>query len=97
MTTPAPQSQPAAMTADEMDAMHEAGIKAFVAGVKTAGWATSRPAAPENGVKIFELTCKQIDWEYDAGKQVEAWAYNGQVPGPELRVSEGDTVREIVR
>ena len=34
--TPAPQ-QPAGISADEMDAMHEAGVKAFVAGVKTEG------------------------------------------------------------
>ena len=86
------------MTADEMDAMHEAGIKAFVAGVKTEGLG-NQPLQPriENGVKIFELTCSQIEWEYDAGKKAEAWAYNRQVPGPELRVTEGDTVRVIVK
>jgi FtsP/CotA-like multicopper oxidase with cupredoxin domain len=95
---PASQTEPAGMTADEMDAMHEAGIKAFVAGVKTQGLG-NQPLQPriENGVKIFELTCKQIQWEYDAGKQVEAWAYNGQVPGPEIRVTEGETVRVIVK
>jgi FtsP/CotA-like multicopper oxidase with cupredoxin domain len=95
--TPAPQ-QPAGMTADEMDAMHEAGVKAFVAGVKTEGLG-NQPLQPriENGVTIFELTCSQLEWEYDAGKRAEAWAYNGQVPGPQLRVSEGDTVRVIVK
>jgi manganese oxidase len=98
MTDMTPAPQPAAMTADEMDAMHEAGVKAFVAGVKTAGQG-NQPLQPkvENGVKIFELTCKEIQWEYDAGKKADAWAYNGQVPGPELRVTEGDTVRVIVK
>ncbi len=33
---PRPPS-PGAMTADEMDTMHENGVKAFVAGVKTEG------------------------------------------------------------
>jgi FtsP/CotA-like multicopper oxidase with cupredoxin domain len=87
-----------AMTADQMDAMHEAGVKAFVAGVKTEGLG-NQPLAPriENGVKIFELTCAPISWEFDAGKRSDAWAYNGQVPGPEIRVTEGDTVRVIVK
>ncbi|HQY30451.1 MAG TPA: multicopper oxidase domain-containing protein, partial [Thermomicrobiales bacterium] len=31
-----------------------------------------------------------------AGKMVEAYAYNGVVPGPEIRVTEGDKVRIIV-
>jgi manganese oxidase len=93
-TTPTPS---AAMTADEMDAMHEAGVKAFVAGVKTEGLG-NQPLAPrlENGVKVFELTSKPIAWEYDAGKRADAWAYNAQVPGPEIRVTEGDKVKVVV-
>jgi FtsP/CotA-like multicopper oxidase with cupredoxin domain len=81
-----------------MDSMHEAGVKAFVAGVRTEGLG-NQPLKPrlENGVKIFELTCKAVSWEYDAGKRADAWAYNGQVPGPELRVTEGDTVRVVVK
>jgi FtsP/CotA-like multicopper oxidase with cupredoxin domain len=94
--TPAPQS--GAMSADEMDSMHEAGVKAFVAGVKTQGKG-NQPLAPriENGVKIYDLTASGIQWEYDAGKTAEAWAYNGQVPGPELRVTEGDKVRVNIK
>jgi FtsP/CotA-like multicopper oxidase with cupredoxin domain len=96
--TPAAQSQPATMTADEMDAMHEAGIKTFLAGNSTKGQG-NQPLAPkiENGVKIFELTCTKTTWEVTAGQKPEAWAYNGQVPGPELRVIEGDKVRVIVK
>jgi plastocyanin len=41
----------------------------------------------------FTLTAEEIDWELAPGTTVRAWAYNGQVPGPELRVREGDTVR----
>jgi FtsP/CotA-like multicopper oxidase with cupredoxin domain len=96
--TAMPQGQAGGMTADEMDAMHEAGIKAFVAGVKTDGLG-NQPLAPrvENGIKIFELTCKTTTWEVTSGQKPDAWAYNGQVPGPELRVTEGDTVRVIVK
>jgi manganese oxidase len=78
--------------ADEMDAMHERGVKAFPA--KTAGKG-NQPLAPriEKGVKIYDLTCREIDWEVESGKRVKAWAYNDQVPGPQIRVREGDRVR----
>lgn len=80
----------------EMDRMHEAGIKAFPA--KTSGMG-NQPLAPriENGVKIFDLTCKIVQWEVTPGETVEAWTYNGQVPGPEIRVTEGDTLRIVVK
>jgi FtsP/CotA-like multicopper oxidase with cupredoxin domain len=41
----------------------------------------------------FTLTAEEIDWELQPGTKVRAWAYNGQVPGPEIRVREGDRVR----
>jgi manganese oxidase len=90
---PAPKS--AREAADEMDAMHEAGVKAFPA--KSAGKG-NQPIAPKlvGGVKVFELTASKVQWETEAGKSVEAWAYNGQVPGPQIRVREGDRVRLIL-
>ncbi len=47
--------------------------------------------APE--VREFALTAQEIDWEIMPGTTVRAWAYNGQMPGPEIRVREGDLVR----
>jgi len=96
--TAMPAAQGGTMTADEMDAMHEAGVKAFVSGVKTLGTG-NQPLAPrvENGVKIFELTCKKVQFEVTPGQMVEAWTYNGQVPGPQIRITEGDTVRVVVK
>src|SRR5262245_32679220 len=95
--TAMPQPASSSMSADQMDAMHQAGVKAFLAGVSTVGRG-NKPLQPklERGVKVFELTSSVIEWEYDAGKKAEAWAYNRQVPGPELRVSEGDSVRVIL-
>jgi FtsP/CotA-like multicopper oxidase with cupredoxin domain len=83
-------------TADQMDAMHEKGIKSFPAQTALHG---NQPLAPriENGVKVFDLTCTKIQWEVTPGQMVEAWAYNDQVPGPLLRVKEGDRVRAIVQ
>jgi FtsP/CotA-like multicopper oxidase with cupredoxin domain len=48
-------------------------------------------AAPE--VREFSLTVGRVRWELAPGQTVEAYGYNGQVPGPELRVKEGDLVR----
>jgi manganese oxidase len=78
--------------ADEMDAMHEAGVKAFPAKTEGLGMQPLEPKI-ENGVKVFDLTCDKVMWEVEPGKKVEAWTYNGQLPGPEIRVTEGDKVR----
>jgi FtsP/CotA-like multicopper oxidase with cupredoxin domain len=91
---PAPVSPAAA--AEAMDRMHEAGIRAFPA--KTAGKG-NQLLEPKirNGVKIYELTAKKIRWETAPGQTVEAWAYNEQIPGPQIRVREGDRVRVTIK
>ena len=95
MATPAVGAV-AVSSADAMDAMHEKGIKAFPA--KTAGKGNQLLAPRiEKGVKIFDLTARKIQWETEPGKFVEAWAYNDQVPGPQIRVREGDRVRLVVK
>ena len=78
-----------------MDAMHEHGIKLFPA--KTAGKG-NQVLVPrlDHGVKVFELTASKIQWEVLPGQMTEAWAYNGQVPGPQIRVTEGDRVRIVL-
>ena len=82
--------------ADEMDAMHEKGVKAFPAPTAGKGNQLLKPRV-ENGVKVFELTATELQWETEPGKKVLAWAYNEQVPGPQIRVTEGDRVRVIIR
>jgi FtsP/CotA-like multicopper oxidase with cupredoxin domain len=83
------------LTNDEMDAMHEEGVKAFPAPTQGLG---GQPLEFEmdGDVKVFKLVCQVIQWEHTPGKFVEAYAYNGVVPGPEIRVTEGDNVRVIV-
>ncbi|GLC27728.1 multicopper oxidase family protein [Roseisolibacter agri] len=82
--------------ADAMDAMHEKGIKAFPAATKGKGNQLLKPRI-ENGVKVFELTARPMKWETEPGKLVDAWAYNEQVPGPQIRVTEGDRVRVVIK
>jgi plastocyanin len=47
-------------------------------------------------VKVFRLAAEKIRWETAEGKLVEALAYNRMVPGPVIRVTEGDRVRIVV-
>lgn len=82
--------------ADAMDKMHEAGIKAFPAASKGKGNQLLVPRV-ERGVKIFDLTAMRIQWETEPGKVTEAWAYNGMVPGPMMRVRAGDRVRVNIK
>ncbi len=47
----------------------------------------------QDGVKVFTLDAEPVQWELIPGTSVTAWGYNGQVPGPEIWVDEGDRVR----
>ncbi|HMI47411.1 MAG TPA: copper oxidase [Gemmatimonadaceae bacterium] len=91
---PAPITPAAA--AEEMDRMHEAGIKAFPAKSVGKGNQLMQPRM-DGSVKLYELTAKKMRWETAPGQTVEGWAYNGQIPGPQIRVREGDRVRMIVK
>jgi FtsP/CotA-like multicopper oxidase with cupredoxin domain len=43
--------------------------------------------------KVFNLTAQVVQWEVIPGVKQEAWTYNGQLPGPVIRVTEGDKLR----
>src|SRR4029077_18696465 len=49
-----------------------------------------------DGVKQFELTAAVTPWEVSPGKIVDAWTYNGMVPGPTLAAHVGDKARVIL-
>lgn len=65
--------------------------------------ATVPPALPPTGQELtpapggvertFDLTAAPSRIELRPGLAVQAWAYNGTVPGPVIRVEEGDLVR----
>jgi manganese oxidase len=50
----------------------------------------------ENAVKIFELTPSVIRWTILPGVTVDAYAYNGEIPGPRIHIKQGDRVRIVV-
>jgi FtsP/CotA-like multicopper oxidase with cupredoxin domain/plastocyanin len=48
---------------------------------------------PGGKVREFNLSVQSGSWKIAEGFSVEAWTYEGTVPGPELRAREGDLVR----
>ncbi|TPI11971.1 DUF4396 domain-containing protein [Mesorhizobium sp. B4-1-3] len=51
------------------------------------------PFRMENGVKLFELRPAVIRWQILPDVAVDAYAYNGQIPGPRIHIRQGDRVR----
>lgn len=47
----------------------------------------------KEGVLEFQLVAKPVWWRIFGDKRLAAWAYNGIVPGPEIRVRNGQKVR----
>ena len=86
------------MSFEEMDQHHQMGVQAFVEniGQDPIFWRSPLEYTLDGDTKVFELTCSQIQWETEPGRLLPAFAYNGTVPGPEIRVTEGDNVRVIV-
>jgi FtsP/CotA-like multicopper oxidase with cupredoxin domain len=60
-------------------------------------WAAASSPSVPTPVREFELTAAPVRWEIQPGLVVDGWGYNGQVPGPEIRVREGDLVRIRLR
>lgn len=85
-----------ALTPEQMDDAHEAGLKAFPAKTDGLGGQVMTPTI-RDGVKTFNLTAAEVRWEVAPDQFVQAFAYNGVVPGPEIRVRRGDRVRVVLR
>ena len=89
----APVDTVAAMSNAQMDSMMEAVAKRFPEKTAGLGGQELKPTITADGYKQFDLTAKIVDWEVEGGKVVKGWAYNGQIPGPQLRANVGDKVR----
>ncbi len=64
----------------------------FSAAPDARGGAVLEPRI-EDGVKVFDLEASIIEWSILPGERVQAYAFNRQLPGPTIRVTEGDRVR----
>ncbi|MER8424917.1 DUF4396 domain-containing protein [Mesorhizobium sp. M1403] len=51
------------------------------------------PFRMENGTKVFALRPSVVRWQILPDVAVDAYAYNGQIPGPRIHIRQGDQVR----
>lgn len=61
--------------------------------LKPEGLVELQPFRVEGNVKEFALDIQEVQHELIDGVVVTAWAFNGILPGPTIRVQEGDIVR----
>jgi manganese oxidase len=54
------------------------------------------PYTMDGGTKVFNLIAQPVRTELVQGRAVDAWGYNGSIPGPTIEVLQGDRVRIIV-
>lgn len=87
---------------DQQDAVMKQPVDAYVKqltdGPNTLGVGAQvmQPSVLADGTKQFKLTAAVTDWEVSPGKTVQAWTYNGTVPGPTIHVNPGDHVQVIL-
>jgi FtsP/CotA-like multicopper oxidase with cupredoxin domain len=84
------------MNWEAMDRHHEEGVKAFPAKTKGLG-GQSLSYTMDGDTEVFQLTCQKVRWEVRPDEFKEAHAYNGTLAGRELRATEGDKVRIVVK
>jgi FtsP/CotA-like multicopper oxidase with cupredoxin domain len=83
-------------TAEEMRDIDAEVTAQFPAETEGRGNVILEPEVQDDGVLQWELTASVIQWETEPGKVQEAYAYNGMVPGPQLRAEVGDRIRIIL-
>src|SRR5205085_9485767 len=77
--------------------MHEAGVKAFLTAPKGKQGGLPLAFTMDGDTKVFQITASKIKWEVRPDDVKDAFAYNGMLPGPEIRVTEGDKLRFIFK
>jgi FtsP/CotA-like multicopper oxidase with cupredoxin domain len=66
-----------------------AAVGASLAGLGLAGRARA-------AVREVRIEAREVQWELAPGRVIKAMTYNGRVPGPEIRVKEGERVRVVL-
>src|SRR5688500_770507 len=88
--TPAPQPRPRA-AAPPPPASRTAGVIPVV-----TPDVPNMPWRMEDGVKVFDIKVEHVRAEFIPGRVVDAWGFNGSVPGQTIQANEGDRVRLVV-
>jgi manganese oxidase len=81
---------------EEMSRAMDESIGTYPAATEGVGNPVLEPTIREGGVKEFELTAAVTPWEVEPGTVVDAWTYEGTVPGPQIHVEVGDRVRIVL-
>ena len=88
------------MTPEQMAEMSQAmdeSVASYPVATEGTGNPVLEPTIGADGVKQFELTAGITPWEVEPGVTVDAWTYNGVVPGPQIHVNVGVRVRLVLR
>ena len=96
MVTGDAAATPAPISAEELRDTDAARTAQFPAETEGKGNQVLEPTILEDGTKVWEITASVIEWETEPGTVLEAYAYNGTVPGPQLRAEVGDRVRIVL-
>jgi FtsP/CotA-like multicopper oxidase with cupredoxin domain len=94
-------SQGGAVNHQMIDADHKKGVEAFLKNTTTPitkgkGNVVLAPRI-EGGVKVWDLTMDEVEWETVPGSLEKARGYNNMIPGPIIRATEGEAVRINVK
>jgi FtsP/CotA-like multicopper oxidase with cupredoxin domain len=87
---------------DQQDAIMKQPVDAYLQqladgpNTKGIGAQVMTPKVLPDGTKEFDLTAAVTPWEVSPGNTVQAWTYNGTVPGPTIKVDPGDHVRVVL-
>ena len=81
----------------EMSKAMDESIASYPVATEGTGNPVLEPTVGADGVKQFELTAGITPWEVEPGVTVDAWTYNGVVPGPQMHVNVGDRVRLVLQ
>lgn len=73
------------------------GALAVTAGGRLLPRLQGARAAEPSGVREIHLEARELIWEAAPGVVARAMALNGQIPGPEIRVREGERVRIVLK
>ncbi len=69
---------------------------AVAAGGRALFGGASGAAPGAGGLREVRLEARELDWELRPGAVVRAMAYNGRIPGPEIRIREGERLRVVL-
>jgi len=85
---------PVARRESSMRAMSRRAVRT---GLAAALLSAAVAASAEAAVVPVELTARHATVQVAPGVRMEAWTFNGSVPGPTIRVREGDVVQVTLR